>query len=167
MSLIETAPQKSTKYNGRKQDHGDAAEQQGHFRDSYWDKKMDHSGINKREAEHLKLAMAEIEDFTSFTPAQLEAAANSLLGESPQEAESFTTQSPDDEYLGYFDEYSEDELDAIEEKDRFYTEAELGLKSKHEIRKHLARSATIDVEFDGDDTGDSTYNIPVRIKNRL
>lgn len=69
----------------------------------------------------------------------------------------------------------EDRAEAIEEEimetlsyqDGFPTEAELGLKSKREIGKEMARRVTLDIAYDEDDTGDSDYSVPVHIKNRL
>jgi hypothetical protein len=58
-------------------------------------------------------------------------------------------------------------MDILQYQDTFATEAELGLKSKSDIRKEMARRVTLDVEYDDDDNGDSDYSIPVRIRSRL
>ena len=71
---------------------------------------------------------------------------------------------------------TEDQLAGIEEElvaivndnDPFTTEAELGIKSKREIKKAMARRVMIDVVHDEeDDYGDSDYDVPVRITNTL
>jgi len=66
------------------------------------------------------------------------------------------------------------ELELLEEQaiyilntqDNFKTEAELGLKSKKDIRDKLAKIATIDHNPD-DDPEDPDYQSPIRIRNRL
>lgn len=51
-------------------------------------------------------------------------------------------------------------------QNRFPSEAELGVKSKRQIRKALAEQATGYLDPD-DDNGDSDFNSPMRIRNRL
>lgn len=71
---------------------------------------------------------------------------------------------------------TEDQLAGIEEElvaivndnDPFTTEAELGIKSKREVKKAMARRVMIDVVHEvEDDYGDSDYDVPVRISNTL
>lgn len=55
----------------------------------------------------------------------------------------------------------------VEEDQPYFTEADFGVKSRHEINHKLAKQATLDPEFSDDDDGDSDFNSHIRIKNRL
>ncbi len=153
MSTIETfSPQKSKEYDGRKQDHGDAAQRKGHEYEYPSEIKYDRRGIESHSKQLLKSDLSELDiDYASMSPAELEAEADDMLKEYSTGAT--TAEVSDDEYTHY--------------QDFFPTEAELGVKSKHEIGREMARRVTLDVDYEDDDTGDSDYHIPVRIKNRL
>lgn len=171
MSLIESAPQKQKEYDPRKQDHGDAAEQRGHVHEDFFgDKKRE--AFAKSDAHQMKLDMRDTEPQEGLTSEELEAAANIILGEEPTLSYSSedayveadpVDQDPDDDY----DPDNPDGEENLDETDPFATEAQLGLKSKHEIARAMARRVTLDVDFDDDDDGDSDYAVPVHIKNRL
>ena len=61
----------------------------------------------------------------------------------------------------------EDEImETLTYQDGCATEAELGLDSKHDIRKKMARRVTLDVAYEEDDSGDGDYHIPVHITTR-
>lgn len=58
-------------------------------------------------------------------------------------------------------------MDTLTYQDGFATEAELGLDSKRDIRKKMARRVTLDVAYDeDDDDGDDTYHVPVHFTTR-
>lgn len=148
MSLIETTIQKPKEYSEktiRKQDHGDAAEQRDIASRRWYVEPYDLRGRKIAEDEHLHDALAEAQAYDDMTPEQLEAEADTLLAEAPEDGVDDTYTIPD----------------------TFPTEAEFGLKSKHEIGREMARRVTLDVSYDEDDNGDSDYTVPVHIKNRL
>lgn len=162
MSLIESAPQKPKKFDGRKQDHGDAHTQGQHFRDTYEQIKS----RQKVERNRGMLLTSELneagEDYSSMTPRELEEATDRLLDLAAFPETSWSSHGAlgaesDDEYP----------IEPTATSDRLLTEAELGVRSKHDIRNEMARRVTLDVDYEDDDNGDSDYNIPVHIRNRL
>ena len=160
MSMIEATPQRQKHYDGRKQDHGDAAEQRGRTRDRY-EEEYDRRAINKKDEEYLRISLNDIE--AAYEGAEPEEELDALL----------------DNYLGAAsDEDIEEYNDALNEEyddegkydanvDGFLTEADLGLKSRHEITKKMARRVTLDPEFGYDDDDDSDLDSPIRIRYRL
>ena len=164
MSIIESSLQKQKEYDGRKQDHGDAASQKGHFKDKY-EATFDHRAAEKKLDEHLRLSLDEATDlYKQVTPEELEAAADAILDEFYDDG--FPVEGIDaGDYFGYDDD-AEDAVDI--NQDGFLTEADLGLRSKHEIAKLMAQRATLDPDFDRyDDMGDSDYDSHIRIRTRL
>jgi len=213
MSLIEQTPKT---YNNRKQDHGDAAEKRGHYDDS-WYKEMHHERVAKVEDKEFNDAILDLNvDYTS-TPAELETAADTILGETAKDFESSAFLKASDEILKAIDDTDDESMteivdeyrsvyverqellasiddesdetalelneraeqlqaeleileqqaiDIVNNQDNFKTEAELGLKSKKDIRDKLAKIATIDHNPD-DDPEDPDYQSPMRIRNRL
>lgn len=161
MSIIEIAPQKEKTYDNRKQDHGDAASRRGHYKDLY-EESFDQRGRKKRDAESLKAAfqddMSEIDDFYQpTTPAQLEAEADKILANKPEET---ATEIVVD--------YEEDDEPVEVHHYEHPTVENFDLPSRHEIRKRMAQRATLDPEFDSEgDDGDSDYASPIRIRTRL
>lgn len=159
MSLTELAPQKSKEYNDhniRKQDHGTAAEQKA-LRQSPYGEERRESTRKKAEAEHLNLHLSEA-DYALLTDTQRDTIADTLLDDEPDWANELVYSSEghmveDDSYIDPADLY-------------YPTEAELGLKTRHEIGKEMARRVTLDVAYDEDDRGDSDYSVPVHINNR-
>jgi len=143
MNTLEITPQKQKQFDSRKQDHGDAAEQRGHFKadDSFFEKKYDRRGNLKKDAE---IKIAALEDMSYQ---ELEAEANKILLENEEKDEA-------------------DAEDSTEYQDFFPSEAEYGVDSKHEVRVKLAKQATLDT-FGDDEVADSTFANPIRIRNRL
>ena len=139
MNTLEITPQKQKHFDGRKQDHGDAAQKKEHHKayDSFFEKKYDRRGILKKDAE---IEIAALQDMSYE---ELEAEADKILIENQEE----------------------DAEESTEYQDFFPTEAELGLDSKHEIRHKLARVATGD-PFEDDEVADSTFGNAMRITNR-
>lgn len=146
MSLIENA-QKPKQYNEQKQDHGDAATQRRSDEDSYWDKKYDNRGINRKDDEQLKAALNEADiSYDSMTSAELSAEADKILEESYGASE---------------------EDDSNKTMDIFPTEAELGITTKKQIRDNLARLATMDDDHrKHDDLGEVNYGSGIHVINR-
>ena len=140
MNTLEITPQKQKQYDGRKQDHGDAAQKREHHKvyDSFFEKKYDRRGILKKDAE---IEIAALQDMSYE---ELEAEADKILIENQEE----------------------DAEESTEYQDFFPTEAEYGIDSRHEVRLKLAKQATLDTYGD-DEVADSTYANPVRIRNRL
>ena len=218
MSTIEkhtqSAEQKPKKYDARRQDHGDAAGEKGHYPISEWDKAYDNRAFDKQDDLLFEEALLEADNYNSMSSEQMEAVADRLLGEdtpallkaageiisrvegSNDETEAINLldryQSMHDTRLEILERieaegyegatelevtasYLADELDLIEddliglmnEQSMFPEEAELGVKSKREIRGKMARQATLDHDYDDDDHGDDDFSSPVRIKNRL
>ncbi len=163
MSIIETAPQKSKEYNKRPQDHGDAA-QYKHFNRYKPYRTLDEQrmAFAKRDQESFNAGLKDTAgDYLSMTPAQLEAEADKILDE---KALVFSTATlPENSLI-----VEEDDDDVIDyDNDGFLTEADFGIKSKHEIGREMARRVTLDPDYDEDDTGDNDYTSPIHIRNRL
>ena len=159
MSLIESAPQKQKTFNPKSQDHGDASQRKGINRD-IWSTELERHAKDRNEQRQFKKAVAEATiDYESMTPAQLEAAASKLLAETADAYEEWPI-------LDSFAELDQPD-DEPNEIPPFITEAELGLRDKHEIKNEMAKRVMLDHEHDQDDRGDSDFNSPIRIKNRL
>ena len=163
MSIIESTPQMQKEYDGRKQDHGDAASRKGRFKDMY-EAEFDRRADKKRLEEHLRQSLSEAESvYEHMTATELETATNSMLGEYA------------DDFADHFDfEYSEESADEEVEsaidinQDGFLTEADLGLRSKHEIAKLMAQRGTLDPDFYRYyDMVYSYFNSHIRIRKRL
>lgn len=158
MSTIEISLQSQKPYNGQKQDHGDAASRKGRGRDFYEEGYGRRAKV-KKDAEQLRVALSDAwGDYEAMTSTQLERAADEILNETAidEPSESIPVS------------YEDTEEDVIEvNHDDFLTEADLGIRSKREIQKQMARRVTLDPDFDFDDIGDDDYNLPVRIKARL
>ncbi len=179
MSTIEIAPQKSKEFSNRKQDHGDAAEQRGHrWVRLYKNEVKDglYADIkSEKDTEHLKSALDDTSvDYAAMSfakrSAALEAAANKILNDNDSELVYSTMATPDQEQPDIEDYTSviEDDLrEGVNLKTTGFTEADFGVKSKHEIGREMARRVQIDVAFEDDDNGDSDYGSPIRVKNRL
>ena len=164
MSTIEVTPQKQKEYDGRKQDHGDAASQKGHFKDRY-EASFDRRAAEKKLDEQLHLSLDEAVDLHKWVTAEeLEAAADAILDELYDDG--FPVEEIEaGDYFGYDDDI-EGAIDI--NQDGFLTEADLGLRSRHEISKLIAQRATLDVDFDRyDDMGDSDFDSHIRIRTRL
>jgi hypothetical protein len=156
MSLIESAPQKQKTYDGRKQDHGDAAQQNGIDRGPRFEGSRARSGLERQADQLLKDALSDTElDYSLLTPDQLDTETDEFPKEyhTVSERHDHPEEDEDDEPTPY--------------QDFFPSEAELGVKSKHEIQREMGRRVTLDVAYEDDDNGDSDYHVPVRIKNRL
>ena len=175
----ETLQKPKIRYEGSRQDHGTAAQRHGHDYDR-WIKEVegeyDSRGLALKDKELISEAYSDdgsvspdLFDISAFdmNADQLEAAADAILGE-PSQYSTHTPETPTsyEEYTGYFDEYTEDELDAFEARDAFLTEADFGIRSKHEIGREMARRVTLDVAYDEDDNGDGDFHIPVHITTR-
>jgi hypothetical protein len=223
MTLIETKIQKSKEFNPQKQDHGDAAEQQGHLKHSPFYEERTRQKRDKKYAEHFQVELNDDgtihESMTvAQREAQLEAEADKLLGITTEKGpallkasdellRSVVDTAQEGEVADLLDQYEalhteraqlldtlmdDDTLSAIDTQakikaieiqlesiegevidtvqyaqDNFATEAELGIKTKHEFVRAMARRVTQDVSYEDDDDGDSDYHVPVRIKNRL
>lgn len=152
MSLIENAPQKHKSYN-EQQDHGSAAEQKGHHKATF-DDELQRKTFERDQEDQFKKALAEAQvKYRPLSPAALEAEANRLLDESTFKLPSLIEEG--------------DAIDFVENVDSFATETEYDLKSKKQIRDRLARQATLDIDYDKDDNGDSDYGSAIHVKNRL
>jgi hypothetical protein len=166
MSLIEQAPKT---YNNRKQDHGDAAEQKGHRKDTF-EPGYDTRGQAKHEAHLLTTALTDIDEpnYQSMSYAALEAEADKILQESALYSTTSSPQYiPSSETAAHPYNGGEDE-DIESYLDEFPSEAEVEQLSKKRIREMLARRATLDSEYDDeDDHGDNYYGSAIIIKNRL
>ena len=164
MSLIETnIPQKSKTYSERSQDHGSNSqgkEKRGAVGDDWA-----HHNKSKQDAKWAEAAILEATEkpFSAFTSDQLEDAADALLGETMREYKTETPTKQSGETTDFID--GQDEESLPQDNDRFFTETELGLKSKHEIRKALAQRATSDYEIDVELIDESDYHVPVHIVN--
>ena len=165
MSLIETTtPQKQKEFDGRKQDHGDAAQKKQHVETFYYETKREAEA--KKDKALLREALSDTDpyDLRSLTPAQLEAEADKLLGESEV---AYSSEIPKDQELVDVIHELDPDAPIDYDNDGFLTEADFGIKSKWEIGREMARRVTLDSDYDHDDNGDSDYMSPIRIKNKL
>ena len=213
MSLIE---QTQKTFDKRKQDHGDAASSK-EIRRSTYDNGVYQKKIADNEDAYFKDAVSELAIDYDSSPDELEAAADTILGETAKDFENSPFLKASDEILKAIDETNDEAMteivdayrsvyiehqevlasiddesdeaalelkeqaeqlqaelelleqqaiDIVNSQDTFKTEAELGLKSKKDIRDKLAKIATIDHNPD-DDPEDPDYQSPIRIRNRL
>ena len=140
MNTLEIAPQKQKQFDNRKQDHGDAAEQRGHKNNNdVYENKYDRRVLSKVDRELYRVALQDM------NYEQLEAEADKIIAENEEE---------------------EDEPESTEYQDYFPKEAELDIKSKHEIHKEKASQATLDPRED-DEVPDSTFGSSMRVRGRL
>lgn len=163
MSLtIETAPQKQKEYNDhnvRKQDHGG---RQSGPRQSPNSEARNEKLRAQADRDHIQVELGQFSlgdtEYARLTDAQRDAITDSMLdGLVPDELVYSS-----DEHLKELDDSD------LEPAELYYpSEAELGLKSRREIGQEMARRVTLDVDYEDDDNGDSDYNVPVRIRNRL
>lgn len=160
MSMIEATPQRKKNFDGRKQDHGDAAEQKGHYSDFYEDG-FDRRMSEKRNDEQLRVSMHDSLEYGTTVPPEDEYLLS--LKDAYDNNEEYEDDDTDEELNSVFD---IDAFDVDNTDDRFITPEDLGLKSRREIGKLMARRVTLDPEFDReDDEGDSDYPSPLRIHN--
>jgi len=164
-TLEKIQPQNQKEFNPRKQDHGTAAERKGHDTVPYWQEDADRRGATDRDKELLKLdleeAYAEAEriELSQMTTTQLEAEATKLLGDES----SYTTESGE---FSFAEEDFASQFDTNETERHFPTEAELGKRTRHEIKQAMARrSVAIDVDYADDDHGDNDYGSPIHVRH--
>ncbi len=175
MTTMEHAPQRQKSFDGRKQDHGDAATQTLDRGKDPWDY---YHGSRLKEKVHLDLAEQDALDAYHPSSAELEAAADKLLQESNNiladndayEAHlaAFGAATEPGVVPGAEDEPTEDDYyTEDDEVDTHYypTEVDLGIPTRQEIRRRMARRVTLDV-FDDDDDGDDGFAVPVHINRK-
>lgn len=161
MTTIEHAPQRPKTFDGRKQDHGDAATQTLDRLTDPWDRR----GATIKEKVHLELSLQDVADAYGLSSDELEAAADELLYgpiETPYTTE--TSLAPQVEVKVEIDADFDDE-DLIDRNgDGFLTEADFGVRSRQQVRRLIAQRATLDHEFGYDDNGDDDFDSHIRIR---
>lgn len=152
--------QKPKEFDGVKQDHGDAGTQVTRLSDDGRD--WMRRGPVKKAAEMLQADLTDT-DYRALSSAQRDKVADKLLGGVPY---STSTPTPEVSVDELDVDLSDEEDDTLHDHEPFPTEGQLGLDSKHDIKKAMARRVTLDPGED-DDHGDSDFNSHIRIRNRL
>lgn len=173
-TTLERTPQTPKKFDGRKQDHGDAAQQRGHDKPNFWEKKFDDRGIMNAEKSRLLDALSNTDKHHELMGrAEREALADSMLeffGPSDELSEYTVLSSkykPDVPVRIFVDDESDDSEEIpVHHLDNFPTEAEFGVKSKKAVRDAMADRATLGYDPDSD-PGDDDFSSPIHITNRL
>lgn len=139
---------KAKKFNfSGTQDHGDAAQRKGHQADGYyWETRYDQRGKINADKTYLKEVIRDgLTD--EPTPAELEAEADRILAEAGAGA--------------LVTEYTK-KVEVLPKSVPTLNEA--GGRTSTEVRKSMARAATLDA-FEDDDFGDYNGSSHIRISN--
>lgn len=152
-------------FDGRKQDHGDAAGEKGHYKDP-WERQYFRHGIVKGSDQHLRYDLGDDADRTlDEEPAVVHEAEldDATLEDIFSLNDPFWT-SEDNLEHGEVDETEEADEDDEAGASYHYTtpESEIGIKDRRKIKASLARKATAE-DYSEDDYGDDDGEPSMRI----
>lgn len=159
MSTIErTRPQAQKDFDPRKQDHGTAAQRKGRleqsFREEWTDNAYQKRGYFPLGTELKPENAPTIDEYLDgLTPEELEYETDRILAGEESYANVIEFEGRQ-RNLDYWDKVMQ--FDESDDTHLNLSEAQLGIRSKAEVKKSLARQATLDPEYIDDDHTD--YN---------
>lgn len=155
MEKPQSKKAKTFERHNSKQDHGDASQRKGHESRDYWENAWENRGAVNADKTYLKEVIRD----------GLDSHENPDVSEPEPEIVDEIEQAEFDEFSGESDDARTDyELDHQSDDQHLnVSEAELGVKSKAEIRDAMARQATLD-DYSEDDFGDDDRESAVHVR---